>query len=453
VSEHEIHGRSSEYVVQSNDSRKELQMKTPLVLRYVIWSMLIFALSMGLLSFRALRSLELRAVDFGFIRVPYPRSASQASGGVEAPVILLPFYESVSQELYLRSVGQITRRLKAVGAKVVLVQLPGDLRPSTPVFTSLQELVRDSIVIIGTSSVSQSYFSNRGVEPDDKQYWWVQHPFFHRLDFPWGVMTENTKMFSRLTRFVPTGFRDEKTGEPVPDIIVLALKRFFDIPDKTELPVSPTRLQIGSYAFPLERDGVTYARLRQSVRPSVGLYASLTPGSDSLLYFPAVATKANDSTALQTAWGAYRGKIVIIDWFGPAGYRYPTRGWVYAHLVSSFFDRSFVKVHNEWNVLLITTLVILLSAVSYVVRNGFMVFISFGMAAGTVAASTWLFNSHDVLFEPVYIIVPILLCGLILPLAKIAGEKRIAEERVKSLEEENRRLRDLQRSSIPGTQA
>ena len=61
--------------------------------------------------------------------------------------------------------------------------------------------------------------------------------------------------------------------------------------------------------------------------------------------------------------------------------------------------------------------------------------------------SGWLFIGYNVLFEPMYIMVPIVLCGLILPLVKIAGEKRAAEEKIKSLEEENRRLLDLQRST------
>jgi hypothetical protein len=80
-----------------------------------------------------------------------------------------------------------------------------------------------------------------------------------------------------------------------------------------------------------------------------------------------------------------------------------------------------------------------------------MVFLSLVLTVAAVAISAWLFNSHNVLFEPVYIIVPILLCGSILPIVKTGGEKRIAEEKVRSLEEENRRLLDLQRSSPPET--
>lgn len=426
-------------------------MKTPLVLRYFIWSMFIFAISMGLLSIRALRSLELRAIDFSFRGRYYFYQETNMEKEADAPVQVLPFYEQITQELFLESVKDVTHHLKEAGAKVIIVPLPDYLRPSPRNLSAIRELAHDSIVIFGVSAGTETYGFGPDPTPEDKQYWWVHHPLYHHVELPWGAMTENTKNLSRLTRFVPTGIRDFDTGDPVRDVIVLALKRYFDIPDNAEIPVSASRLHIGPYAFPIERDGLTYARFRITNRRTVEMYASLNPSTDSLTYFPAYATRSNDTGAMHSAWQAHKGKIVIIDWNSAGNYRFPTRGWAYANLVNSFFNRSFVKVHNEWNVLLITTLVILLSVVSYTVRNGLMVFLSLVLTVAAVAISAWLFNSHDVLFEPVYIIVPILLCGSILPIVKTGGEKRIAEEKVRSLEEENRRLLDLQRSTPPGT--
>jgi hypothetical protein len=413
--------------------------------------MLIFAVSMGLLSFRGFRSLELRAIDVSFSRRFYLDLDTKAGNEVDVPVMIIPFYEQISQELFLESVKEVTHHLKEAGAKVVIVPLLDNLRPSARNLNCIRALARDSIVIFGVSAGTNTYNFGPDPAPDNKQYWWVRHPLFHRVDIPWGVMTENTKSFGHLTRFVPTGIRDYDTGDPVPDVIVLAMKRFFEIPDNAELPVSPSRLHIGPFAFPIERDGLTYVRMRATNRRMVEMYASLNLVSDSLTFWPAFANRANDTAAVRSAWQAHKGKIVIIDWNGAGGYRYPTRGWAYSNIVSAFFNRSFVKVHNEWNVLLVTTLVILLSVVSYTVRNSIMVFLSFVLAVAAVAISAWLFNSHNVLFEPIYVMIPILLCGSILPIAKIAGEKRIAEERAKSLEEENRRLHDLQRPAPPET--
>ena len=425
-------------------------MKTPLILRYFIWSMLIFAISLGLLSFRSLRSLELRAIDFTFSSRFISEMDAKAGKEADVPVRVVPFYVQISPERYLESVKEIAHRLKEAGAKVVIVPLPDNLSASPRNQNSIRELTRDSTVIFGFPAGMNTYNFGREHAPDDKQYWWVRHPLFHRLEIPWGAMTENTKSFSRLTRFVPTGIQDYDKGGPVPDVVVLALRRFFNIPDNAEIPVSSSRLQIGPYAFPIERDGLTYVRLRMTNRRMIEMFASLDPSSDSLIYFPSSASRANDTIAVRSAWQAHKGKIVIIDWTGTGGFRYPTLGWVYGNIVSSFFNRSFVKVHNEWNVLLITTLVILLSVFSYTVRNGLTVFVSLLLAVASVAVSIWLFKTHDVLFEPIYILVPILLCGFILPIVKVSGEKRLAEEKVKSLEEENRRLVELQRSNPPG---
>jgi hypothetical protein len=62
--------------------------------------------------------------------------------------------------------------------------------------------------------------------------------------------------------------------------------------------------------------------------------------------------------------------------------------------------------------------------------------------------SVWLLDSHNVIFDPIYVLVPIILCGIILPIVKTSGEKEIAEAAVKSLEAENKRLHELQRRSI-----
>ena len=414
--------------------------------------MFIFAVSMGLLSFHALHSLELSAIDFSLSRRFYEDPAPQGMKETDPPVMIVPLYDQIPQDLFLESMKDVARHLKEAGAKIIVIPLPDRVRPNPRNLQVIHELALDSAIIFGVPAAmnTRMYFSNPAIE--DRQTWWVQHPLYHRSNIHWGAITEVTGNFSRLTRFVPTGIRDDNTGDPVPEVIVLALKRYFDIPDNAELPLTPRRLYIGSFGFPIEHDGLTYVHNTTMNQRFVGMYVSLNPVNNSIMYFPATARSVTDTAAIRAAWQAYRGKIVFIDWYGNAGaYRYPSRGWVYTQIANSFINRSFVSVHNEWNALLITTLVILLSVISYTARNSFMVFLSIALSAGAVAISAWLFKSHNVIFEPVYVIVPILLCGFILPIAKTAGEKRMAEERAANLEAENRRLRDIQQSTSPGT--
>ena len=80
-------------------------------------------------------------------------------------------------------------------------------------------------------------------------------------------------------------------------------------------------------------------------------------------------------------------------------------------------------------------------------RNGLTIALSFALFVASIFISSWLFDSYNVLFDPLYVLVPILLCGIVLPIVKTSGEKKLAEAAIKSLEEENRRLLELQRRS------
>jgi hypothetical protein len=425
-------------------------MKTLLILRYFIWSMLIFAISMILLSVGGLKSLELRVLDFQSLRRYNPISSSAKN--VEIPFLSIPIYDQLSTESYLEVARDVVHHLKKAGAKVVIVPLPQISRPTDKISKCIEAIAADSIAVFGSYDLSSELY-RYGPEPslDDRHHWWTPHPFFQRSNVPWGVITERTRAFSPLSRIVPIGFRDFYTGAPVPDVAVVALKRFFDIPDISPLPASPTRAQIGPHAFQIAHDGLSYIRAQTFVEKMTEINLGLQTASDSVTYYTGSWNRPYNTNIIQAAWEAHRGKIVFVDWMGATGYRFPTYAWIYMQVFGAYFSSSFIAVHNEWNVLLITTLVILLSVLSYTVRNGLMVFISFLLAVASVAVSLWLFNSHDILFDPIYIIVPIFLCGIILPIVKVAGEKRLAEEKIKSLEEENRRLLDLQRSAQAGT--
>lgn len=427
-------------------------MKTPLVLRYFIWSMLIFALSMALLSFRLLRPLELRTLNLAVLLRSGPYQLSMRE--VEAPYMTLPVYNSqLSQESYLRIAQDVVHQLRKAKAKVVIVPLPEYLESSPRIIAMIQEMSRDSIVVFGVQSPLNSPLNPwiAGGPLDDRRNWWVDRPLY-RLKLPWGVMSAQSRLGSSLMRFVPTGFRESNTGEPVAEVAVLALRRFFDIPDEGEIQPSFARLPVGPYNIQLERDGLSYVKIGFSMNNWSTLYATIDPTTDSLSYLPTMVGYQPTTQELEKAWEAHKGKIVMLDWYGARRYEILGSSWTYMQIFGAIFSHSFVKVHNEWNVLLIITLVVLLSVFSYTFRNGLTVFVSLALAATTVVISLWLFKSHDVLFDPIYVLVPILLCGFILPITKLAGEKHMANETIKNLEAENRRLLDLKRSNPPESQ-
>ena len=369
----------------------------------------------------------------------------------EFPYRILPIYASqINQEQYLQIAREIVHRLKIAGAKVVIVPVPDLLLLSPKINKIVQEIVADSIAVFGVQSVFNSVLPwERDLRIENKNSWWVRHPFFNRLNITWGAMSPAIREASPLIRFVPIGFRESNAGEPVSDVATIALKRLRGIPDGEALPLSRSLLLVGPPGIQVGQDGVSYVRLAYSLRRQSEIYVSLNFTTDSLEYYPAWDGSRRATISAEQAWLNHKGSIVMLDWDGARRYQYVYYAGAYQQIFGAVFNRSFLTVHNEWNVLLITTLVVLLSVFSYTFRNSLTVFVCLALAVAATALSVWLFINHNVLFEPVYIIVPLLLCGFILPLVKISGEKHIAEEKIKSLEEENRRLLDLQRFTPP----
>jgi hypothetical protein len=410
--------------------------------------MLIFAVSMGLWSFRLLRPLELKTLSFTFLQrqVFSYRSLTE----VDVPFLTIPVYDRVSDETYLNLAQQVVRELKKAGAKAVIVPIPENLRANPHIFQRTQEIARDSIAIFGVTPYSPAFLLSSGLRLDDRRQWWVGSPFFNRLKVPWGVISAVNTPATPIIQFVPTGFRESSVGTATSDVAVLALRRFFDLSGDAEPQPYASRLSFGSASIQIARDGLSYLKFRYNARNSVAVWVSVDETSDSIHFYPAWSTKVQTKDEIQKAWEKHRGKIVLLDWITSRMYQYPNYGWMYTQIFGSAFYHSFVSVHNEWNTLLITTLVMLLSVFSYALRNGYTVLLSFVLFVASIGVSVWLLANHDVLFDPIYVIAPIILCGVIFPIVKTTGEKKIAQATIKSLEEENKRILDLLRRTQAG---
>lgn len=423
-----------------------MSTKTPLVLRYVIWTMLIFAFSMVIWSFQLLRPYEFKTMSLAFLyRQAFTYRGLKAN---DAPFKTIPMYGPLSHEAYFRIVKEAVRELKLAGAKAVIVPLPNAYSVSPRSVNAILDIARDSIVIFGVAPIQNSLLARSdNFSIRDPRHRWVGHPLPGQPKISWGVMTATNTYQTPIIRFVPTGFRESNKGEPVSDVALLALKRYFNIPAGSVLQPSGSRLQVGSTSIHLSREGVTHVKFSFTERRGSDLWAMIDEVSDSIRFNPSWAGNSNDKSELQKAWERHRGKIVFLEWNQPDLILFPSYSWMYMQFFGSLFDRSFVSVHNEWNVLLITTVVMLLSVFSYTVRNGYTVLFALTLSVILILVSLWLLIKYNVLYDPIYVLVPIFLCGVIFPVVKTSGEKKIAEATIRSLEEENKRLLELQRRS------
>jgi hypothetical protein len=269
------------------------------------------------------------------------------------------------------------------------------------------------------------------------------------VNLSWGIISVRREPFSALFRFVPNEYRDFDTGETVPDVSLQALKRYFGLPDSYEIHHTPYYEFFDRYAIPLERDGFAYVKYSFNPAPNGGVYAIIEPQTDSLSFFPIRSTAKRESFKVDSAWSYYRDKLVVLDWYGISGYEYPSLGPTYVQIIDAILNRDFVDRNNDYDLFFIILIVVLLSVVGYHLRGAVTVAISLLLGAGILVLSVWLLDRYSVLFDPVYLLVPTLLCGIILPIVKLVEDKRMLIERVKGLEEEKRRLEEVTRRQTP----
>lgn len=275
---------------------------------------------------------------------------------------------------------------------------------------------------------------------DNPKNWWIRHPVFHHMDLFWGVLSVRYEMFGNVYRFVPTQYRDFDRGGPVPDASLQLLKRHFGYPDDLEIQQGSYQVRFGSHPIPIASDGYAYVKRVPLPRGGGGVSAAISPETDSLQYSAWEYGRDEEGISLETAWRGYKDKIVILDWSGTSFFIFPSFGQVYLQILNAIVTNNFVTRMDEWNLLIVLFFVAIMAGLSFATR-GWIVFVSSILfSIGVVWFTRWLLDQQSILMEPTYILFPILLCGVVLPLIKLSGEKKIAEQTVKELKEELKRI-------------
>ncbi|MBM4160282.1 MAG: hypothetical protein FJ217_04190 [Ignavibacteria bacterium] len=423
-------------------------MKTSLLLRFLLWGMLIFAISVGLMSFRALRTLELKTVNIA-LSLRYGKSFGSAIPKRDVPVVPISLWGQISNDMYLRHALDIVKSLNKAGARVVVVPLPSDLIMVPRIVNLLDKISAEGISVFSatTTTISPS-FPRSASFLDNRKNWWVRHPALQRVDMVWGISSIRSEPFGVLYRFVPNEYRDFDSGALVPDVSLQALKRYLGLGDSFEIHHTPFYEFFDTYRIPLESDGFAYVKYSFNPSDDGSIYAFVQPETDSLAFFPIRRSGAGVRINLDSAWAFYRDKIVILDWGALSQYQSPSLGWGYVQIIGAILTRSFVDRYNEYDLFFIMLAVVFLSVISFNYRGMVTLLLSLVLSLGIIALSLWLFDHHSILFDPVYILVPILLCAIVLPIVKLAEEKRMLLEQIRSLEEEKRRLEELRNSGL-----
>jgi hypothetical protein len=414
-------------------------MKTSLAPRFMLWSMLIFAASVAVMQLRLLYSFELSPLNFPLdARTMYREPQTEDPG---YPFVLFSLWAPLPPAEYVRHAARIVDDLKKAGAKAVLVQVPVDMPWTPKVREQIEKIRKGGIAVIGQSlRESEMYGRSSQRALDNPKNWWIRHPVFHHMDLFWGVLSVRYEMFGNVYRFVPTQYRDFDRGGPVPDASLQLLKRHFGYPDDLEIQQGSYQVRFGSHPIPIASDGYAYVKRVPLPRGGGGVSAAISPETDSLQYSAWEYGRDEEGISLETAWRGYKDKIVILDWSGTSFFIFPSFGQVYLQILNAIVTNNFVTRMDEWNLLIVLFFVAIMAGLSFATR-GWIVFVSSILfSIGVVWFTRWLLDQQSILMEPTYILFPILLCGVVLPLIKLSGEKKIAEQTVKELKEELKRI-------------
>lgn len=411
----------------------------------MLWSMLIFSLSATVMGLRLLQSFELRLLDLPLDTRSFRGAPAEDP---DYPFVLFSLWAPLPPADYLRHCVSIVGDLKKAGAKGVLIPLPVDMPWIPKVKEQIEELQKSGIVVFGMRLRELSTSSPAGARMlDNPKNWWVRHPVFHHIDLFWGVLSARFEVLGTIYRFLPTQYRESNRGEPVPDASLQLLKRHFGYPDDLEIQQGSYRVRFGSHTIPLSTNGYVYVKRVPLPRPAYSVFAVVSPEIDSLQYMVSTFRRNEKNPSLEAGWKTYKNKIVILDWpgMGDDPFVFPSPGQVYQQILNAVVTNSYVTLMDEWNLLLIFLAVAIMAGLGYATRGWVLFISSILLSAGFVWFTRWLLGQHNIIMDPLYVLLPILLCGVLLPIVKLSGEKKIAEETVGELREELKRLEGLHR--------
>ncbi|MFH0991953.1 MAG: hypothetical protein V1799_18250 [bacterium] len=409
-------------------------MKSRLLIKFFIGSLLVFIVSVGLMSFHGLSSLELElfAPNLFSLRKPYFHYTLD----LNSLTTVIPVYtEDSNTETYLRVCRQIIADLKKAQAAAVIIPLVNVSRTMSQ--RLLTDIAQSHIALFCTDLPN----SARGQTYEKRGSWWVNHPAYGQVDFPWGV--SSVKPFSRgtLLKFAPYQYREGYTGDTIPDIAVLAASRYLNSSAPLRMTVTPYEAASENLGVPLESDGYSYIQAQSAVWPMWYLYADVAAEDDSIRY--AVTSK---DYSLQTVWKLYNNKIVILSWnwmHQEGEYASFAHSMYYSAIIKAVINNEYISRYDELALIVIFLVIVIFAILFYSMRVGVGLVVAVPLFPAAILVPRWLYFQHNVLFEPLYILVAIFLSVMILPLLKIIEERRVALETIKSLEEEVRRLEQL----------
>jgi hypothetical protein len=391
--------------------------------RLVLLGLLILSLC-GLLAITGM----LDNLAMNYMAAPFLRRAQPRSSESHTSVVWLATPDN-SKSQYLESLLKLAGDLKESGARAAIFNLP--VVPQTEKNTKLIRAIQETGIAVFSVRSNDPFFGiyDRPI---------VSKPVSPKLKISWGyysLVPDKTpgRYAVFVDRFFPSKTRDFLTNEIVPDVGVVAARKFRG---EALSESNGGNIMIGDRKLPIASDGSLYSyhppwgrafRIIkvnvQETNPAELIYAFSSFDKD---------LKQRTSTTLKGFEEFVKDKVVITNWLD--GRALSSQTWdesiAYPDFIDNILDGEFLLRKAEgWSFYLTLVSVLICGIIVRYLRGLFAVPLMLLFGAGLFLGSNWLLQHQDVLLDVSYPLAVIILSIAILPLARFSYMMRTMEMR------------------------
>jgi serine phosphatase RsbU (regulator of sigma subunit) len=356
-----------------------------------------------------------------------------------------------STSKYLELCSRIVEAIKEAKPRVVVIEAYSFLDISQ-IRQSLLKLWRSGIVVFAVP-YGESKF--------------VSHPFFHRINLEWGVLSARESSFESLRWphwIAPIGFVDSKGGGEVTDVALSVLRKYHQYGQHVQAVREGNVVQFGDYSIPVFRNNMTFVGYQWlypwhpwAFESASGLHGEY---GDTLKYYGRKRDVEYGELSVSDIKERVREKIVIIPWQNSGQWETGRKLTAYASILHGTLDRRFLWPLEDWTPYLIALFVIVSAFIADRLRPFWTITVLAIVGILYIGLGIWLLNVHSTFLDIFY---PTLALGLSIatfPALRLSFDRRVLIEEKRKFEaqererlaEELRAARDTQMSLLPNKQ-
>ena len=351
-------------------------------------------------------------------------------------------HTGLSHRRYLESLVQICSKLKDVGARVVVVPLPIDLKYSPSSAFLVETMARFGNVLFAVSA------NEKGSEPQFE----VDAPLDKKVSVEWGVIS--TASFSamfwwRPYKYYPWSYCESSAIPNVGDVAIEVVRKFLNGKQTMQPRVEGRKFSMGQYSTGLLDDGGALIVHRVYPYSAFEFYAIADDSSESVQFAVGGTHSGFQTGSNAKPWDLLAGKIVIVD-PGEEITKTMNFGWTYMNIIHNILNGEGSRPLDAWTPLITLMMLTIVGVLIVFVRTWIGLIAVVGLTFCQGYLYFWLGFNRQIAFEPFPPIIGTILALIAFSFVVIADERKQMDryEKKRALQE-LKTAHDMQMGLMP----